>query len=387
MSSARRGMTIAVLGGGIGGVAAARALRGHLAPQHRIVLVERAERFTFSGTSLWILTGRRRPADLTRSYDRLAQHAIAVHRAEVTGLDPGRRSILTSTGELTYDYLIVALGAELHMEAIPGLAGAGLNLYQASDVLRLREALAGFQGGRLVLVISRLPFKCPAAPYEAALILDAVLRERGLRHKTQIEVYTPEAMPIAVTGPKNAAFLVDYLRSRGITLSTNHLLQAVDGSKRQLSFQDGMRADYDLLVAVPPHLPPAVLRQSPLAGEGGWVPVDYRTLTTGVEDVYAVGDSTTIVLPSGRPLPKAGVFARGAAEAVAHNIAVRVRGKGHEQPYVALGGCHLATGDGQAFYVTGDFSAVPQPNVQLQGPSRRHHWGKVHLERATLNLL
>ncbi|MBI4235795.1 MAG: NAD(P)/FAD-dependent oxidoreductase [Chloroflexi bacterium] len=387
MPATRRGVTILILGGGIGGIAAARALRGQLSSEHRIVLVERADSFTYSATSFWILTGRRQPADLTRPYDRLARHAVTVHKAEVKGLDLERRTVQTTVGDLSYDYLIVALGAELHMEAIPGLPDAGFNLYQAADLVRLRDALASFPGGRLVLTISRLPFKCPAAPYEAALTLDALLRERGLRHRTRIELYTPEAMPIAIAGPRAAAHLTDYLRARGIVLYTNHLLRAAHGEKRQLTFQDSITAEYDLLVAVPPHSAPAVLRQSALGGEGGWVPADCRTLATRVEDVYALGDAASVTLPSGRPLPKAGVFARGAAEVVAHNIAVLVRGRGHQKPYVALGGCHLETGDGHAFSIVGDFSAAPQPMVELQGPSRAHHWGKVHFERMTLNQL
>jgi sulfide:quinone oxidoreductase len=387
MAHERRGATVVVLGGGVGGVTAARDLRDKLSPADRVILVERSDHLTFAGTILWILQNKRDPEKLTRPYDDLAKFGIEFRRAEVTRLDFDQRTVRTSGGDIQYDYLVIALGAELHMEALPGLAEAALNLYSPPEVVRLREVLSFFAGGRVVLAVSRMPFKCPAAPYEAALLVENLLCQHQVRERSVIELYTPEPMPIGAAGKQAADRLTEFLQERGIHLHVNHELESVDPGTRQLRFKDGKTASYDLLAAVPPHTPPAAVRESAVAGPGGWMPADNQTLATSVERVYAVGDVASVTLPSGRPLPKAAIFARRAAEVVAHNIGVQVRGRGHIKTFTAIGGCQMETGDGRAFSVEGNFSAAPEPAVELKGPALRHHYEKVYLERSVLNML
>lgn len=382
-----QGSTVVVLGGGIGGVTAARKLREQLRPEDNVIVVEKSDRFFFAGTTLWVLEGERTREDLTRPYANLASLGIDLRQAEFTGLNTDNRTVQTSTGDISYDYLVVALGAELHMEAIPGLQEAGLNLYEPFGAAKLREQLLAFSGGKIVISVASQPTKCPVAPYEAAFIIDALLRKQGTRDQCSIDLYTPEPMPVGAAGKEAAQRLTAFMAERGITIHADAGLKSVDPTAHTLTLTNDTTAEFDILAAVPPHMAPASVRGSSIAGPAGWVPVDHDTLATKVEGVYALGDVSGLMLPSGRPLPKAAAFAKAEAEIIAHNIAVQVTGSGDQKTFVAIGACHLETGDGKAFAVEGNFSAAPNQDVRLSGPDEVHHAAKEELEQSALALV
>jgi sulfide:quinone oxidoreductase len=222
-------------------------------------------------------------------------------------------------------------------DAVPGLAEAGCNLYDLDGTLRLRDALVEFRGGRIVVLIAGLPFKCPAAPYEAAMLIEASLRQRGLREQAQIALYTPEALPMPVAGKALGEAVKGMVEAKGIGFHPQHKLAAVEPGRQELRFENGVKAGYDLLVVIPPHRCPLVVKDAGLTGETGWVPVDKATLATSDERVLAIGDVTAIKLPVGLPLPKAGVFAHAEGEVVAHNIAVELTGRGASAAFAGAG--------------------------------------------------
>ncbi|MHB8459052.1 MAG: NAD(P)/FAD-dependent oxidoreductase [Candidatus Limnocylindrales bacterium] len=376
--------TVLVLGGGIGGAAAANDLRARLSRQHRVVVVDRDADQVFAPSLLWLMVGRRRPAAISRPLAKMLRPGIEVVRSHVRGLDPVARRVSTDAGEFTGDAIVVALGAELAPEAIPGYADAAHDFFTLEGAGRFANALAGFSGGRVVVAVSGLPFKCPAAPYEAAFLIDADLRRRGLRDRSTIELHTPEPAPMPVAGPVLGRAVVDLLTERGIRYFSGHPIEAYDGAPRQVRFTDGSVAGYDLLVAVPPHRPPAVVATSGLAGPTGWIPVDRETLETSAPNVFAIGDVTAITLANGKLLPKDGVFAHAEAEVAAAQIGSRIEGgpagrfDGHGYSWVELGA-------GVAGFAAGDFFADPEPAVALRRPGRTWHAGKVLFERYWLS--
>jgi sulfide:quinone oxidoreductase len=372
--------TILILGGGIGGHVAANRLRRLLGREHRVVLVDRELTFTFSPSLLWMIVGARQPAQFSRDFDRLKRKGIEVVQAEVTAIDPAARRVHTTAGELTGDYLIIALGSELAHNAVPGWKAAALNFYCLKGAELTRSALATFQGGRLAIVVAATPFKCPAAPYEAAMLIADYFARRGIRDKVDLHVYTPEPLPMPVAGPVlgNAVRLM--LADRGIVFRPSLKLERVDSEARTLMFAGGERAGFDLLLGVPPHRAPVAILDSSLLNEAGWIPVDPRTLKTGYERVYAIGDATTIMLPVGKPLPKAGVFAHYEAETVARNIAAEIQGKKPEHAFEGRGHCFLELGGGRAGFASGAFYATPEPVVKMRRPGHHWHWGKVLFE-------
>jgi sulfide:quinone oxidoreductase len=376
--------TVLVLGGGIGGATAANALRARLSRRHRIVVVDRDADQVFAPSLLWLMVGQRRPAAISRPLAKLLRPGIEIVRGLVQGLDPVARRVATDAGELTGDALVIALGAELAPEAIPGYADAANDFFTLEGAGRFSSALAGFEGGRVVVAVSALPFKCPAAPYEAAFLIDADLRRRGLRDRSTIELHTPEPAPMPVAGPVLGRVVVDLLAERGIGYFPGHPVEAYDGASRQVRFTDGSAADFDLLAAVPPHRPPVALAGSGLANPAGWVPVDRETLETSAPNVFAIGDVTAITLANGKLLPKAGVFAHAEAQVAAAQIASRIEG-GPASRFDGRGYCWVELGAGVAGFASGEFFAEPEPAVALRRPGRTWHVGKVLFERHWLS--
>jgi sulfide:quinone oxidoreductase len=171
------------------------------------------------------------------------------------------------------------------------------------------------------------------------------------------------------------------VESRGVGFHGQHKLVGVDPERRELTFDSGVTVDYDLLVIVPPHRCPAVVKEAGLTAEPGWVPVDRGTLETPHERVFAIGDMTLIKLPVGLPLPKAGVFAHGEGEVVADNIAADIAGRAGRRRFDGHGSCIIEMGDGIAAYAKGDFYAEPAPAMTFRSPSRFWHWGKIYVEK------
>lgn len=373
--------TILVLGGGVGGVVAATRLRQRLPREHRVVLVERAPEFIFQSAYLRLMMGRRTRAAISRPLANLEKRGIEVVRGEVEAIDPDRRAARVNGRELTGDYLVLALGAELAPETVPGLAEAGINLYTPEGSTRLDQERRAFRAGRLAVLVCATPFKCPAAPYEAAMLLDADFRRRGLRDAVAIDLYTPEPGPMGAAGPEISRQVRQMVEAKGIGYHPEHAVAGVDASKKQLRFANGATADFDLLAYVPPHRAPRCVREAGLCAAGGWIEVDRATLATRFPGVYAIGDLAGIPLINGKPLPKAAVFAQAQAETVARNIADQIEGRPAANHFDGHGACFLEIGDGRAGFGSGNFYAEPAPAIAMKPPGRLMHWAKAAYEQ------
>lgn len=376
-----QGKTVVVLGGGVGGVVAANILRKKLPRQHRVVLVEREAKHVFSPSFLWLMIGERSPDQIARPLAALSCKGIEVVRGNIEGIDPANRTVRVDGKQIIGDYLVVALGADLAPEIVPGLAEAGCNLYALPGAEAINEARQHCRQGRIVVLVTATPFKCPAAPYEAAMLLEYDYRRRGLRDAVQIDIYTPEPGPMSTAGPEVSAAIRQLVESKGIGYHPTLSVSEVDAAQRRINFSGGATADYDLLVYVPPHRAPQVVREAGLCGASGWVPVDRDTLETTYPGVYAIGDVSGIMLSNGRPLPKAGVIAHYEAEVVANNIVLAITGKGRQHKFTGRGECFIETGDGRAGFGAGDFYAEPAPEMRLRQPDRLLHLGKVLFEK------
>ncbi|HEX9610441.1 MAG TPA: FAD-dependent oxidoreductase [Gemmatimonadales bacterium] len=373
-----------ILGAGVGGLVAANRLRQQLPRSHRIVLIDRDAQHVFQPSLLWLAVGDRRPERIQRPLARLERKGIEVVQAEIERLDPEQRAAQAAGREFAGDALIVSLGAELAPEMIPGLAEAGHNLYTLPGAAAVRDALAAFEGGRIVVLTAAPAYKCPAAPYEAAMLIETALRHRRVRGRTQLDIYAAEPAPMGVAGPHVSAAVRQIVEQKGIAYHPEHQVTAVDPAARRLTFANGAQAEFDLLVYVPPHRVPAVVRQAGLAPDGGWVSVDRSTFATRFPGLFAIGDVTSVPLAMGKPLPKAGVFAHAQAEVVADNLAAEWAGRAGRRRFDGHGQCFLETGDGRAGLGAGNFYAEPTPQVKLRGPGRVWHWGKVLFERRWL---
>jgi sulfide:quinone oxidoreductase len=369
---------IVVLGGGIGGQVATTRLKQKLGSGARVTLVERSPAYVFSPSLLWLMVGQRRARSITRGYAGLRKRGVEVIQASVTEIDAAAAEVRTDAGPVGYDYLVVALGASLDPGRVPGLAEHAFHPYDLASAERLRDALTGFNGGRVVVAIASLPYKCPAAPYETAMLIDGYLRRRRLRTASRIDLYTPEPLPLPVAGAYAGYSVAAELAARGIGFHPRVQLESIEPGALRFA---GEAVESDLSVVIPPHRPQEVVADSGLAGPNGWIAVDRATLRARDANVYAIGDNTAIPLENGMLLPKAGVFAHGEAEVVAENIARRIRGDLHEEVFDGHGTCFLETGGGKSGLASGDFFASPVPNVAMHRPRRGWHVAKIAFEQ------
>jgi len=277
--------------------------------------------------------------------------------------------------------LVVALGAQLRPDEVEGFGEMALNLYDLEGTRRIHAALNAFSGGTVGVLVTDMPFKCPAAPYEAALLVDSFLRKKGVRDKSEIHIYTPEHQPMPVAGPAIGEAIAGVLRTRDISYHPLFAFEKMTPREHTIFASGGEPQKVDLLLAVPPHRLPDVVRSSGLIGSSGWIDADPHTLRTEHEGVYAIGDVSNIRLANGKNLPKAGVFAHSEAEIVAERIAAEIDGRTSEASFNGKGSCWLELGDGKAGFASGNFYAEPEPAVRLYPAGRPWHWGKVLFER------
>jgi len=374
------GKTTLILGGGVGGIVTANALRQRLSEEHRIVVVDKRAEYLFTPSLLWLMVGRRQPRQLTKALPRLLHPGIELKQAAVEEIDPDRAVVRVDGEDLAYDYLVVALGADLAPEMMPGYAETAHNFFDLDGAAGLWPALQRFEGGRVAVLVSALPFKCPAAPYEAAMLIEDALRRRGIRDRCQVKVFTPESQPMGVAGPDMGVAVVGMMAAKNIGFHPNLPLERIDPAAKTLVFKNGRQEAFDFLAAVPPHRPPPVVKASALANEAGWIPVDKQTLLTRFENVYAIGDVTAIILKNGLPLPKAGTFAHAEGEIVAARIAAAIGGNLPQAEYDGVGYCWIEAGGGSAGFASGNFYAEPNPAVGQPRSGRLWHWGKVMFE-------
>ena len=370
--------TTLILGGGWGGLTAAHHLRGLIGAEHRIRVVERNATFSLGVSNLNLMIGRRDSVDqIQRDMSKLRRTGIDWVHSEVRHVDPQSRSVDTDAGTLHGDYLVLALGAQLAPGSVPGFEEAAHNLYDAHGAAAIHGALQGFGGGKIVILVAGAPFRCPAAPYEAAMLVEAWTRAHGIRDWIEIDLYTPESIPMAVAGPTVGEGLIAFMDRRGIGHHFAQQVTSIDPASGTLWFGE-TAVPSDLIIGVPPHVAPTALAKAGLTDTTGYVPVhpqtlellsDPDTLEVGYPGVYAIGDVAAIRLLNGMLLPKAGVFAEGEAQVVAAAIAADIRGEPRPGVFEGHGFCYVDVGDGSAAYGDGDFYAFPGPRVTLAEPS------------------
>ncbi len=349
---------ILILGAGFGGLELATILSDALGDDGDITLLDAADAFVFGYSKLDVMFGRKTLEEVRVPYRAFDKPGVRFIQETVIDIDPDAKRVLTGEGGIyEADYLVIALGADYDFDATPGLADA-TEFYSVAGAVRLRELLPGFTSGRAVVGVCGAPFKCPPAPSEAALMLHDYLTERGHRDACEITLVIPFGTPVPPS-PDTSEALVQAFAERGIEFVAGRRVAAVHEAVAVLD--DGSALPYDLFLGIPKHRAPGVVLESGLAVDG-YVPVDSATLATSVPGIYAVGDVATI------GVPKAGVFAEGAARIVAAEILAELQG-GEVADYAGRGSCYIEFGAGRIGRVDVDFFGGPKPTGTFQAPS------------------
>ncbi len=369
---------VVVLGAGFGGLELATVLSEALGDGVDVTLIDKSDSFVFGYSKLDVMFGRTTLDAVSLPYRELAKPGVRFLQETVTSIDADARRVTTDGGVYDADYLVVALGADYDLDATPGLADGDNEFYSVAGAARLAELLPTFSGGRAIVGVCGAPFKCPPAPSEAALLLDEYLTARGIRGECEISIVIPFSTPVPPS-PETSRALVAAFAERGIEFVAGRRVASLDAARRVAVLDDGGELPYDLFLGVPKHRAPDVVIASGMA-EDGYVPVDPRTLATRFPGVYAVGDVATI------GVPKAGVFAEGAARVVAASLLAEIRGEAPPGAYDGLGSCYIEFGGGRVGRVDVDFLSGPTPTGVFQEPSgalvaEKHEFGSSRRAR------
>jgi sulfide:quinone oxidoreductase len=374
---------VVVLGGGLGGMTASSLLSSQIGKSGTVTVIEPRATIPLPSSLTWLALGWREPRKIQRDLKKLARRKnVRIVPEKVERIDIAGRRIATSSNEVRFDKLVVSLGADLALDSIPGLEENSQIPYSLDGAMKLRESLENFSNGKIVVGVCGTSFKCPAAPYELSLLIEEKMRTS--KKKAEVELFTPEPYPLPAGGTVIGKQVERLLSNRGIKYSPKTKPTRIE--KNKAVFENGTQMNYDLFIAIPPHRPPKVVVQAGLSEASGWIPVNPQNLATKHEDVYAIGDVSSIETPHGHVpyLPKAGVFAQGQAEVVANNLAVSVTGKGKMRQWDGRGSCHLQVSKSESAFVQGNFLSNP-PKLEFHPANRKWYFDKVKRERAWLD--
>ena len=351
---------VLVLGAGFGGLELCTLLSEALGDSIEITLIDKSDHFVFGFSKLDILFGHTEPQAVRLPYANFVKAGVQLIKQTVTKIDPIAKRVTTNAGSYAADYLVVALGADYDWDATPGLLKVN-EFYTTAGAEKLRDALSNFTPGHALIGVCGAPYKCPPAPSECALMLHDYLERKGIRDGCEISFVLPLPSPVPPS-PETSQALIAAFAERKIKFHPSKRVLAIDAPRKIASLDDGSEIAFDLFLGVPKHRVPSVVLDSGLA-ENGWVTVNPRTLETKYPAVYAVGDGANT------GTPKAGVFAEGAARAVASALIAKIGHGGASREFDGFGTCYIEFGGGLVGKVEVDFFSGPKPTGTYYEPS------------------
>ena len=367
---------ILILGGGVGGTLTANLLARRLKKQvdrrdAEITVVDATGAHIYQPGFMYIAMGGERAEKLQKSERALLDDRVRLVVGTVDRVDEVARTVTLADGTaLPYDQLVLATGARILPEAIEHFEAEAHHFYTAAAALRLRKALDAFTGGKVVIGIASMPYKCPPAPLEVAFLIESELRERGLREKSEVHFASPIGRAFTIESVSEMATPI--LEEKNIELHTFFNVETIDPERKVVQSLEGEELPYDLLILVPPHKGQQFLMDSGLApAPGGWLPTDRFTLRVGDRpNVYALGDATDL------PLSKAGSTAHFEAPVVVESIVAAVEDRAPSGKHATYEGkvmCFFEVGDGKGTLLQFDYDHPPKPPK----PNQFWHLGKI----------
>lgn len=345
---------VVVLGGGVGGTVVANLLAKQLKPDEaEIILVDKTGKHVYQPGFVYVAFGTTNPASLVREERTLLRRRVKLVLGEAIRIDPEAQRLHFADGTaLDYDRLVVALGARLVPEQLPGFADAAHHFYTMDASVKLRHALREFDGGRIVVTVASVPYKCPPAPSEAACQLDYYFTKRGIRDKVDIHFLSPlsRVFPLETINPVVEKVFADH----GIRSTIFFNVESVDPTTKTVTSIEGETVPYDLLIMIPPHRGAKVVEDSGLGDRGGWLPTDKHTLRTKAHsEIYALGDCTDI------PVSKSGAAAHFQAKVIAANVIADLRGEPASARYDGRVMCYCDAGYHKGISMSFDYDHPP----------------------------
>ena len=373
---------VVILGGGFGGLAAANEIRNSLdSSKVKITIIDKKDWFMVGYAKLWIMNGTRTFENSIGSLNELPKKQINFIKDEIIEIDPKNNFVKTKSENILFDFLIISMGAVLVPEKIPGLVKNGFNLYDHNQLNEINEKLNKIESGKIAIAIMGMPYKCPPAPFEASLLVDSMLRNRGIRDSIQIDFYSPAPMTLPAAGPEVSKQILDLVNSEKIIFHNSQKIKHVESKK--LVFEND-EFDFDILLAIPPHIAPKVIYDCNLAKSPGFIPID-RDCKTPFENIFAVGDITSLQVTDTIAVPKAGIFAEGEGITVAKNIISKLELKEKVILFDGKGGCFLESGRDTASILEVDMFTNQKPSTKLTESTKNNLSKKLDFEKERLS--
>ena len=373
---------VVILGGGFGGLSSANELRNTLSSsQVKITVIDKKDWFMVGFAKLWIINGTRTFENSIGSLNELSKKEINFIKEEILEINFQNKNIKTKSQNITFDFLIISTGVVLAPQKIPGLVENGFNLYDHDQLLEIRDKLESIESGKIAISIMGMPYKCPPAPFEASLLIDSMLRKRGVRDSVQIDFYSPAPITLPAAGPEVSKKILELVNSEKITFHNSCKIKSVESKK--LIFENS-EADFDILLAIPPHIAPKIIYDSGLAKEPGFIPID-RDCKTPFENIFAIGDVTVLAVGEKMAVPKAGIFAEGEGITVAKNIISIIQLKEETVLFDGKGGCFIESGKDTASILEVDMFTNSKPSTSLSESTTDNLSKKKEFEKERLS--
>jgi sulfide:quinone oxidoreductase len=385
-----------VLGAGTAGTMVVNKLRPKLGRDDwQITVVDQDASHVYQPGLLLLPFGQYSAEELVKPRQDFVHEGVELLIKPVDRVEPEANRVLLQDGTvLEYDYLVVATGTSPRPDQTPGMTGSEwrksvFDFYTLEGAVALREKLATWEGGRLVVQIVEMPIKCPVAPLEFTFLADAFFEEKGMRDRVDITYVTP--LEGAFTKPIAAKHLGGMLADRGVSLEGDFMVDRIDNATKTLVSMDEREIPFDLLVTVPLNMGSDVIARSGLGDELNYVPVDRHTLLSRAHDnVFALGDASDI------PASKAGSVAHFSVELFVENFLQHIAGRPMTHVFDGHANCFVESGHGKGLLIDFNYDTEPLPGkypVPVLGPftlleeSHANHWGKLGFRWAYWHLL
>jgi sulfide:quinone oxidoreductase len=349
---------IVIVGAGTGGTAVANKLRKALSrDEWAITVIDRDDNHVYQPGLLFVPFGICTVNSIIKSRKRYISGGIDFVIDPLKRINHEKNRVETEGGAFDYDWLIIGTGCRLAPEENQGLMDEwGVNafsFYTTETAANLSNAMANFSGGKLVMSVAELPFKCPVAPIEFIFLADWYFKQKGIRHKVDLTLSTPfiQCMP---NWPKGRLVMQEAAKNKNVTLVTDFVLSEVNKEGKFIRSFKGEQVEYDLLVIVPTNVGDDVIVESGLDDGSTYVPTDKHTLKAlNHKNIYVIGDATNV------PTSKAGSVAHYEAEIITDNLLREISGKEPKPAYDGHSTCFIVAEKGTSYLV--DFNYETEP--------------------------
>lgn len=387
---------IIILGAGTAGTMMANKLSKALdIREWRISIIDTDATHYYQPGFLFIPFGTYKKNDVIKPKKKFIPKGVDFIIGEIDVVKPEENYVLLKDGtKYYYDYLLIATGAILAPEETTGLTDKLWNkdifeFYSLDGALALHEKFKTWQGGKLVMSIVDMPFKCPIAPIEFVCLADSYFTKRGIRDKVEITFVTP--LSGAFTKPVATKMLNEMLSLKNIKVVADFYIEHIDNENKKLVSYDEKEVSFDILTIVPLNKGAAFIGRSGLGDELNYVPVNKHTLQMEkYKNIFAIGDAAAI------PTSKAGSVAHFEGDVLFENMLAIFEGKAPEAKFDGHSNCYIETGFGKATLIDFNYDIEPLPGVYplpVLGPfsllkiTRINHWGKLFFKWIYWNIL